>query len=187
MVLGAIASSSASARTVGNFSPGPRPPTSIMCRTRAASWTYMGIPLRGFMSIQAAISGPFLCYCLIYMKQYYIDRLRWSRAALNGLVRGVLRDPDAYRGVFGEGGQYNVLDVEAPEFAGYGGGVGHGAARFDAGKEGGGAGLFGDPGERALGEGAGEGAGRDALAGADAGQFGEDVGAVYVVLIDRGA
>src|SRR4028119_2495640 len=79
---------------------------------------------------------------------------------------GLLGDPDAGRGVFGEGGQDHVPLAEAPEFPDDDGGVGHGASGLDAGYEGGGAGLLGYVGEGALCGGAGGGGGRDARVGA---------------------
>ena len=49
--------------------------------------------------------------------------------------------------VIRQGGKDDVPDAEAPEFAGYDGGVGHAAAWFDAGDEGCGPGPLRDSGE----------------------------------------
>src|ERR687893_2436874 len=83
----------------------------------------------------------------------------------------------------GKGGEDDVLHAAAPEFAGYDGGVRHAAAWLDAGDEGRGPCRGRHRGERATGYGRGEGLWGDALAGADARELGEDLGAVDVFLV----
>src|SRR4028118_1038786 len=92
------------------------------------------------------------------------------RAALRAFVGGFARDPSTRaRGEVG------------------GGRGGRRAAGFDAGDGGGASGFRGEFREGPFNEGAGEGAGGDTLSGADAGELREDGGAVYVVLVHRGA
>src|SRR4028119_1466914 len=138
------------------------------------------------MSIQTAMLHLFFVSLSYIFDTLLHGEVLRVKGELGGRFAGVLRDPDADRGVFGEGGEDHVSLTEAPEFAGYDGGVGHGAAGLHAGYEGGGAGSLRDVGGGSLCQGAGEGAGGDALPGADAGEFGEDGGAVDVVFIDGG-
>src|SRR4028118_1189009 len=161
------------------------------------------------MSIQTAMLHLFFVSLSYIFDTLLHGEVLRVKGELGGRFAGVLRDPDADRGVFREGGEEHgclaeaaefagcgggvgggaaghVSLAEAPELAGCDGGVGHGAAGLHAGYEGGGAGSLRDVGEGSLCQGAGEGAGRDALPGADAGEFGEDGGAVDVVFIDGG-
>ena len=94
-----------------------------------------------------------------------------------------LREPDSARRLVGEGGKHYLFDAETPKFAGDDGGVGHALAGLDAGNECDGTRVVWDVTEGALGHSLGESASGYALAGADAGQLGEELGAVDVFLV----
>src|SRR5215213_3879020 len=98
-----------------------------------------------------------------------------------------LWDPDAGWGFGGEGGEDDVPDAEAPEFAGDDGSVGHAAAWFDAGDQGRRPCRLRDRCERASCEGHGEGSRGYALPRSDAGEVREDFGTVDVFFVHRRA
>src|SRR5215210_5078538 len=94
-----------------------------------------------------------------------------------------LRNPDSGRCLCRERGQDDVFDAETPELTDDDGGVGHTATRFDAGNEDDGPGCSRDAGEGAPCHGQSEGPRGYALALTDAGQVGEDSGAMDVFFV----